>query len=100
GVITKDPSRVELSDAHIVRPAGDITAQTLTVFLRSDNTIERVLGSGNVDAVMKGKTGSTHATAARGEVKLDAKNKVKNAELAGGVTIDSSGDQPMHATAG
>jgi lipopolysaccharide export system protein LptA len=100
GVITKDPTRVELSDARIVRSASDITTQTLTVFLRSDNTIERVLGSGNVDAVMKGKTSSTHATAARGEVKLDAKNKVRNAELSGGVTIDSSGDQPMHATAG
>lgn len=99
GVITKDPARVEFHDAHIVRTSSDVTTQVLTVYLRKDNTIERLLATGKVDAQMKGKT-ATHATAARAEIHLDAKNKVQNAELAGGVTIDSTGDQPMHGTAG
>jgi lipopolysaccharide export system protein LptA len=99
GVITKDPARVEFHNAHIVRASSDVTAQVLTVYLRKDNTIEQLLATGNVDALVKGKT-STHAKAPRGEIHLDAKNKVQNAELSGGVTIDSAGDQPMHGTAG
>jgi lipopolysaccharide export system protein LptA len=99
GVITKDPPRVEFRDAHILRGADDITAQTLTAYLREDNTIERLVATGRVDALMKGKT-TTHATAPRGDLNLDAKNNVENAELSGGVTIDSTGDQPMHGTAG
>jgi lipopolysaccharide export system protein LptA len=99
GVITKGPTRVEFSDATIKRGDSNFNAQTLTVYLRQDNTIERLLASGNVDALMKGK-GTTHATAPRGEVRLDSKNKVTNAELTGGVNIDASGEQPMHGTAG
>jgi lipopolysaccharide export system protein LptA len=99
GVVTKDPARVEFYDAHIVRTSSDVTAQVLTVCLRKDNTIERLIASGNVNALMKGKT-ATHATGQRGEIHLDANNKVQNAELSGGVTIDSTGEQPMHGTAG
>src|SRR3954470_12599212 len=69
GVITKGSTRVEFSDATIKRGDSNFNAQTLTVYLRQDNTIERLLASGNVDALMKGK-GTTHATAPRGEVRL------------------------------
>ncbi len=99
GVITKDPARVEFSGARLVRGGSDISAEHMTVYLRRDNTVERLLAEGNVTAISKGKS-ETKATASRGDVYLDARNKVRNAELSGGVTIDSQGEQPMHGTAG
>lgn len=99
GVITKDPPRVEFSNFDIKQQSGDISGQTLTVFLREDNSIEKLLATGNVDASMKGNT-TAHVTAPRGEVLVDEKNKVQKAELMGGVTIDATGDQPMHGNAG
>src|SRR4051794_20496553 len=54
GVITKGPTRVEFNDAKIKRGESYFNAQTLTVYLREDNSVERLLASGNVDALMKG----------------------------------------------
>lgn len=99
GVITKDPPRVVFNDAHLVRTANDISAQTLTIYLRPDNTVERVLGTGQVNAQVRGKT-NTNAISPRAEIRLTPKNTIENAELSGGVTIDADGEQPMHGTAG
>jgi lipopolysaccharide export system protein LptA len=99
GVITKEPPRVEFGDAHIVRRDSDIKAQTLTIDLRGDNTIQRLLGTGQVNAVMKGKT-DTQTSAPRAEIHLDQRNRIQKAELSGGVKLDSSGEQPMHGDAG
>jgi lipopolysaccharide export system protein LptA len=99
GMITKDPAQVEFNDFELKRRASDITGQTLTVFLRPDNTVDKLLATGNVDASMKGNT-TAHVTAPRAEARLDAKNKVQKAEMTGGVAIDAVGDQPMHGNAG
>jgi len=100
GVITKDPPRIEFTTAHIVRAASDIDSQKLTVYLRGDdNSIEKIIASGNVTAVTHAKS-DTRAQAPRAEVHVSADNTMQNATLSGGVTIDSQGDQPMHGNAG
>ena len=100
GIITKDPLRVEFISAHVSRSTSDIDSQRLTVYLRSDNnTIEKVLATGDVTAVSRGKS-PTRAQAPRGEVHVDANNHLQSAVLSGGVIVDSQGDQPMHGTAG
>ncbi|MGZ4789078.1 MAG: LptA/OstA family protein [Terriglobales bacterium] len=100
GVITKDPLRVEFTSAHMSRTTSDIDAQRLTVYLRSDNnTIEKVLATGDVTATSRGKS-PTRAQAPGGEVHVDANNHLQSAVLSGGVMVDTQGDQPMHGIAG
>jgi lipopolysaccharide export system protein LptA len=99
GVITKDPARVSFHDARLLRGSSDISADQLTIFLRPDNTIERLLATGNVNALVKGKT-ATRASAPQAEIHLDVRNRLRDAELSGGVKVDSTGEQAMHGTAG
>ncbi len=99
GVITKDPPRIEFTDAHISRETSDVSAQRLTVYLRDDNTIEKVLANGDVTAVAHGKN-EARAQAPQGVVLVDAANHIKTATLSGGVSFESQGDQLTHGTAG
>jgi lipopolysaccharide export system protein LptA len=69
------------------------------VFLRPDNSIERIEGSGDVTAVTHGKS-DARVHAPLGEVLVDNQNHVQSATLSGGVSIDATGDQPMHGTSG
>ena len=99
GTITKDPQLIEFNAAHIARATSDIDAERLTIYLREDNTIEKILGTGKVIAVTHGKT-DARAEASHGEAFVDANNRIQKGILSGGVIIDSKGDQPMHGTAG
>ncbi|HUN89388.1 MAG TPA: LptA/OstA family protein [Terriglobales bacterium] len=99
GTITKDPQLIEFSNAHIARQTSDIEAERLTVYLREDNSIDKILGSGKVIATTHGKT-DARAEAPLGEAFVDADNHIQKGILSGGVLIDSQGDQPMYGTAG
>jgi len=99
GVITKDPPRIEFTTAHIARDTGDVNAEHLTIYLRGDNTVEKVVGAGNVTAVQRGKN-AARLQAPRGEALVDPINHVQSATFSGGVNVESEGDQPMHGTAG
>ena len=99
GLITKDPPRIEFTDARITRETSDIDAHRLTVYLRDDNTVSKVLANGNVTAVTHGKT-EARAQAPQGVVLVDADNQVQTATLSGGVNFETQGDQPTRGTAG
>ncbi|HET9697490.1 MAG TPA: LptA/OstA family protein [Terriglobales bacterium] len=99
GVISKDPTQVQFTGAHISRESNDITARQLTVVLREDNSIEKMFAQGDVTAQMKGKS-EARVVAPRADITMGPKNKIIAAKMSGGVTIDSAGDQPMHGTAG
>ncbi len=99
GVITKDPTQVQFTGAHISRETNDITARQLTVVLREDNSIQKMFAQGDVIAQMKGKN-NARVTAPRADISMGPKNKIVSAQMSGGVAIDSAGDQPMHGTAG
>jgi len=99
GTITKDPQLIEFNDALVARQASDIEAEHLSVYLREDNSIEKILGTGKVIATTHGKT-DTRAEAPHGEAFVDADDHIQKGILSGGVVIDSQGDQAMHGTAG
>jgi len=99
GVVSKNPPRIEFNTAHLTREASDIDADHLTILLRPDNSIERLIATGDVTAVTQGKT-DARAQASRGEISVDAANHVRSAVLSGGVTVDEKGDQSMHGTSG
>ena len=56
GVVTQNPRRVVLEAARVERPASDIDADQLTLFLRDDNTVSRMAAAGEVRGVTAAKT--------------------------------------------
>ncbi len=98
-VITKGPNRAVLQDVHMDRASGSFAAQELTIYFRDDNTIARLAAAGDVRANNKGKA-FTDLRSSRAEAWITGKNALRTAVLTGGVALDSTGEQPMHATAG
>lgn len=98
--ITKEPPKVEFNGAHLERGGSDISAKTISVFLRKDNTIERVTAAGDVLAEQKKGADISRAEAPQAEVLVSSKNRVQSAQMWGGVVLDSEGAQPGHGNAG
>ena len=96
GEISKQPRQAVLQVAHIERQLGAMDADRLTVFLRPDNTVERMLATGNV-RLADGRQANIQAPAA--EASFSA-NLLRGALLSGGVTFDQGGPTPAHGRAG
>lgn len=96
GVLTKDPRRAVLQVVHIQKPHGSLDADRLTIFLRPDNSVERMVADGNV-RVRDGRTGIVQAPQA--EASLSG-NVLRGALLSGGVTFEQGGAAPSHGRAG
>ncbi len=99
GVITKGPSRAVLDGVHVARDTGSFASDQLTVYLRDDSTIERMLATGDVRADTKGKS-ATEVRSQRAEAWITAKNALKSAVFSGDVQLNSTGEQAMQGTAG
>ena len=99
GVITKGPNRAVLDGVHVARDTGSFASNQLTVYLRDDNTIERMLATGDVRADTKGKS-ATEVRSPRAEAWITAKNALTAAEFSGDVQLNSTGEQAMQGTAG
>ena len=99
GVITKGPNRAILDGVHVERDAGSFASDQLTVYLRDDNTIERMLATGDVHADSKGRS-TTEVRSSRAEAWITAKNALTSAVFSGGVQLNSGGEQVMQGTAG
>ena len=98
GVITKQPRQIVLDQAHVFRTDRDLAADQATIFLKPDNTAERVLGVGNVQAQTHGET-ENHLRAAQGDFLLNPHNMLRSGVLSGGVLVDSTGKEPTHGAA-
>lgn len=99
GTLTKQPRQVVLEHPHLTQPDQTLDADLGIVYLRPDDTAERIVATGNV---LMEKTGDSplkvHALA--GELELTGpKNEAKSGVLSGGVEMETSGDQPMHGNA-
>ncbi len=94
GVISKEPRCAVFEVVHVERSSGDMDAEHVTVFLRPDNAVERILATGNVRA--GGRGASIHAP--KGEVFLGG-NLVRSAVISGGVTFERGGPTPSHGSA-
>ena len=96
GVITKSPRRAVLDGVVAQRGQEEMTANHVTLFLRDDNSIERILAQGDVRTSAKGET-SVEARAPEAEFFIAGKSMVQSAVMRGGVDIDSTG---VHAITG
>ncbi|HLK53002.1 MAG TPA: hypothetical protein VKU42_06065, partial [Candidatus Angelobacter sp.] len=97
-VITKEPLKAVLQSGLIEEQSRSIQADKVTVLLHSDNTIERVLGDGNVhleDTSAKG----FKLSAPQAEILMAGKDQVRSGTLFGGVTFEGRGASPAKGSA-
>ncbi len=97
--ITKNPNKIVLQFASIDEPPRAMSADRVTVFLRDDNNVDRVVGSGNLRATNSGPKGF-EVTAPEGELTMADANQAKSGVLSGGVTFASKSESPAQGTAG
>jgi lipopolysaccharide export system protein LptA len=97
--ILRNPQSIVIEAARMEQPQRAITTDKLTVLLRPDNTVERILGSGNVHAVREGPKGFD-VKAPAGELVMDRQSQPQSGTLSGGVTMANRGDPPAEGHAG
>ncbi len=96
GIITKDPRRAVLEVVHVERQRGSMDADRVTIFLRPDNSVERIVGNGDV-RVYDGRSGSIQTPVAEASF---TGNVLRGALLSGGVVFERGGPSPSHGRAG
>jgi lipopolysaccharide export system protein LptA len=100
GTLTKDPRQFVLDHMRARSGARRCEADKATLSLRSDNTLERVLASGNVIAQVEGQS-SGRLRAAELELLLrEGTEGIQSAAFSGDVHIETSGAQSGEANAG
>jgi len=112
GLMTSDPRQITLEHPHLERESGAVQADRAVFYLTSDNHVERVLATGNVDTVArliprKARTKSAanaseiHGHADEAEFLFaDGEDELHTATLSGNVHFDETGPQPMLGDAG
>ena len=98
GIITKDPRRLSLEQSRVVRSNQTLEARKTNIFLRDDNTVDRIIADDGVQAQIGP---DMHARAAQAELLMNsARDTLRSAVLSGDVQLESSGSQPMLGNAG
>ncbi|MGZ4730960.1 MAG: LPS export ABC transporter periplasmic protein LptC [Terriglobales bacterium] len=100
GTITKNPRVVELDLPRLQNGARNASADKGTIYLRPDNTVDRILASGNV-RVESEDSGSGKVQSNQLELLIaDKQDTVRSATFWGDVRMENSGPQPMQGNAG
>ncbi len=100
GTIAKDPRVVELDLPRMQNGTRQATADKGTLYLRADNTVERILASGNV-RVESEDAGSEKVQSDQMELLMAEKqDTVRSATFSGAVKVENSGPQPVQGSAG
>jgi lipopolysaccharide export system protein LptA len=98
--ITKNPHIVVLDHPHVENGPERAQAQNATLFLRPDNSVDRVLATGQVKVEASG-TQSTQVQAAQLELlMMPQQGSLKAAIFSGDVQMQSSGAQQAEGSAG
>jgi lipopolysaccharide export system protein LptA len=98
-ILTKDPRKMVLLSARVEQPDRSLRAAKITVLLRNDNNIDRILGEGNVQVAQAGAKGFD-VSAPAGEVIMNTGNQIRSAMLSGGVDFERRGESPAKGRAG
>ena len=100
GTITKNPRVIDLDLPRLQSGARRASGDKGTLFLRPDNTVERILASGNVH-VDSEEAGSEKIQSDQLELLMAEKqDAVRSATFSGNVQVEKSGAQPMQGNAG
>src|SRR5215813_11435985 len=97
-IITKEPLKAVLQSARVDQQTRSIQANRVTALLRNDNTIERVLGEGDVRMEDTGPKGFK-LSAPQAELLLAGKEQLRSGTISGGVTFEGRGASPAHGSA-
>jgi lipopolysaccharide export system protein LptA len=97
-VMAQNPRRAALDAARMERPTSDIEADRLTLFLRDDNSISRMVATGAVRGNTRADN-SVRVTATQGDFTLGLKNEMQSGVLSGGVRLEQQGPSPIHGSA-
>jgi lipopolysaccharide export system protein LptA len=98
-VVTKDPHQVVLEHPQLKTVARQCESDMATLFLRPDNTLDRVLALGNVLIQTTGPP-AAEARAEQLELTIKRQGTLRTAVFSGAVTAAVFGDQPIQANAG
>jgi lipopolysaccharide export system protein LptA len=97
--ITKEPRQIALDDPHMTHGSESMNARQATLFLREDNSVDRILAEGGVQVEVKGAS-PIHAQSEQASVELaQERGRVLSAVLSGNVQVHVEGDQPSDADA-
>ena len=99
-VVTKEPRQVLLTHPRLTREGQTSWSDKATVFLRPDDSVERVLAEGNVHSELHGRS-EGRAQSDRAEIFLSGpRDLLRQAEFSGNVQLISLGKQAAEADAG
>jgi lipopolysaccharide export system protein LptA len=99
-VIRKDPHVIQLEAPRLESSSQLCAAKGATIFLRPDNTVERLEAAGDVQVDSKSAPAS-HARADKAELLMAAQgDTLRSAVFSGNVRMESDGDQPVQGNAG
>ncbi len=100
GTISKNPRVVFLDLPRMQDASRHSTADKATLFLRPDNTLDRIVASGNVHVESQGMS-STKIDSQQLELLMgNQQDSLRTATFTGDVRMENSGTQPMRGTAG
>lgn len=97
-VISKQPRQAVFDGVRIEQAGRTLQAARMTVFLRPDNSVDRVSGEGGL-SVSEGGGHSLLARAPRGDFRFTESNTLRSGELLGGVTLEGSEPMPLSGRA-
>ena len=112
GVVTNDPRTIVLDHPRLKRESGTMHADQATIYLDSQNEVERVMASGNVTSETRAGKAAVHKDDAKPPAEIQGRadhadfefiqgqELVHTATLTGNVHIDQAGAQPIHGDAG
>ena len=100
GVITKEPRQIVLAGPRLIHGSAQMEAQSATLYLRPDNTVDHVVANDDVRGEFAGDS-PIHARAQQAEFDLnDAQDGLSNAVFQGDVQMESGGEHPAQVNAG
>lgn len=100
GMITKEPRQIVLDRPRVTHGSAHMEAESATLYLRPDNTVDHVVANNDVRAEFSGDS-PIHARAQQAEFDLnDAQDGLSSAIFQGDVSMESGGEHPVQANAG
>ena len=100
GTIAKDPRVVDLDLPRLQYGPRRCTADKGTLFLRADNTVDRILAAGNVRVESEGSSSEKVESDQMELLVAEKQDAIRSATFSGNVRIENSGPQPVQGNAG
>ena len=98
-VVTQNPRRVVLDAVHMERSNSEIQATQLTLYLREDNSVSRMSGTGDLHGTTRGAN-PVSVESHQGDFTLGPKSDLQSGLLWGEVKFRQEGPSPFRGTTG